>query len=182
MKIYTKGGDKGQTSLLGGTRVAKSSLRIEAYGTVDELNAHIGLLCDQEISAAFKDELISIQENLFVMGSLLACEADPDKFKLKHLGEEDVLDLERKIDLIDQELPVLRNFVLPGGHPAVSQCHVARCVCRRAERLIVTLAEKEVIDGVMIRYLNRFSDFLFVLARKIGRDKGVAEKNWSSGN
>lgn len=182
MKIYTKRGDKGQTSLMGGKRVSKSYLRIEAYGTVDELNAHIGLLCDQGISDHMREDLLKIQNKLFVLGSLLSCEVDPEKFRLRLLQDKDISELERSIDLMENELPVLKNFILPGGHPAVSQCHVARCVCRRAERLVVLLAEKEQVENTIIRYLNRLSDYLFILSRKIGQEKGIKEKNWPSGN
>jgi len=181
MKIYTKGGDKGLTSLLGGRRVPKSNLRIEAYGTVDELNAHIGLLRDQVISKPIQGYLLKIQESLFVLGSLLACETDPEKFSLSNIQDADVISLEEEIDRMNNELPALQHFILPGGHPTVSQCHVARCVCRRAERHIVLLNEIEAVDKVIIRYLNRLSDYLFILARKIGQDLGAIEKKWSSG-
>jgi len=179
MKIYTKGGDKGQTSLLGGKRVLKSNLRIEAYGTIDELNAHIGLLHDQEISDFIKNKLLGIQRRLFEIGAILACEVNPDQFSLSNISDEDIVDLENDIDVMEKELPVLRNFILPGGHPAVSQCHVARCICRRAERHVVFLSESEIVEDVIIRYLNRLSDHLFVLARKIGNDIGINEINWS---
>jgi cob(I)alamin adenosyltransferase len=181
MKIYTKGGDKGLTSLLGGRRVPKSNHRIEAYGTVDELNAHIGLLRDQGISKPIQENLLKVQETLFVLGSRLACETDPEKFSLSNIQDADVINLEEEIDRMNNELPVLRHFILPGGHPTVSQCHVARCVCRRAERHIVLLSEKEAVDKVIIRYLNRLSDYLFILARKISQDLGTQEKKWPSG-
>ena len=178
MKIYTKGGDKGKTSLLGGKRVSKSDIRIEAYGTVDELNANIGLLKDYEISNDYKQSLLKIQNDLFKMGSILACEVDPDQYNLSGIEDSDINEIEKLIDEMENALPVLKNFILPGGDPAVSQCHITRCVCRRAERLIVLLNEEEKIDDVIIRYLNRLSDFLFVLARKIGYDKGINEINW----
>jgi cob(I)alamin adenosyltransferase len=178
MKIYTKGGDKGHTSLLGGKRVSKSDMRIEAYGTVDELNANIGLLKDYDISEDNKVSLLKIQNDLFKMGSVLACEVDPDQYNLPRIEDSDISDIEKNIDEMEKELPVLKNFILPGGDHAVSQCHIARCVCRRAERLIVLLSEEEKTDDVIIRYLNRLSDFLFVLARKIGHDKGINEINW----
>lgn len=178
MKIYTKGGDKGKTSLLGGKRVSKSDIRIEAYGTVDELNANIGLLKDYDISDDHKVSLLKIQNDLFKMGSILACEVDPDKYNLPRIEDSDISEIEKNIDEMEKELPVLKNFILPGGDLAVSQCHIARCVCRRAERLIVLLSEEEETDDVIIRYLNRLSDFLFVLARKIGHDKGINEINW----
>ena len=177
MKIYTKGGDKGKTSLLGGKRVSKSDMRIEAYGTVDELNANIGLLKDYDISNDYKHSLLKIQNDLFKMGSILACEVDPEGYNLSGIEDSDIIEIEKLIDEMENTLPVLKNFILPGGDLAVSQCHIARCVCRRAERLIVLLNEEEKIDDVIIRYLNRLSDFLFVLARKIGYDKGINEIN-----
>jgi cob(I)alamin adenosyltransferase len=182
MKIYTKGGDKGHTSLLSGKRVPKSNLRIEAYGTIDELNSHLGLLRDKNISTAIKEDLLHIQKILFVVGSILSCEVDPETYHLARVREADVAELERGIDTMEKELPVLNNFILPGGHEAVSQCHISRCVCRRAERFVVLLHEEEHIDEVIIQYLNRLSDYLFVLARKIGHDLGIKEINWSSPN
>jgi cob(I)alamin adenosyltransferase len=178
MKIYTKGGDKGKTSLLGGKRVSKSDMRIEAYGTVDELNANIGLLKDYDISDHYKVSLLKIQNDLFKIGSILACEVDPDQYNLSRIQDPDISEIEELIDEMEKELPVLKNFILPGGDLAVSQCHIARCVCRRSERLIVLLSEVEEIGEVIIRYLNRLSDYLFVLARKIGFDKGIKEINW----
>ena len=178
MKIYTKGGDKGKTSLLGGKRVSKSDIRIEAYGTLDELNANIGLLKDYTVSDDLKVNLLKIQHDLFKMGSILACEVDPDQFNLSRIKDSDVIEIETLIDIMEEELPVLKNFILPGGDVAISQCHIARCVCRRAERYIVLLGEGEEVEEVIIRYLNRLSDFLFVLARKIGYDKGINEINW----
>jgi cob(I)alamin adenosyltransferase len=175
MKIYTKGGDKGHTSLLGGKRVPKSDLRIETYGTLDELNAHVGLLRSQKISESIKEDLLTVQNKLFVIGSLLACEIDPDTFGLSKILSKDVAELESRIDTMENELPVLKKFILPGGHLAVSQCHVARSVCRRAERITVLLNEDELIDKKIIIYLNRLSDYLFVLARKIGHDLGIPE-------
>jgi cob(I)alamin adenosyltransferase len=182
MKIYTKGGDKGQTSLLGGKRVLKSNLRIEAYGTIDELNAQIGLLRDQNISDYIKEKLLKTQRTLFVIGALLACEVDPDQFSLSKIGDDDIVDLEKDIDVMEKDLPALKRFILPGGHTSVSLCHVARCICRRAERHVVLLSESEMVEEVIIRYLNRLSDYLFVLARKIGHDIGINEINWSPGS
>lgn len=178
MKIYTKGGDKGKTSLLGGKRVSKSDMRIEAYGTVDELNAQIGLLKDYDISDDLKAILLKIQHDLFKIGSILACEVDPDQYKLSLIQDSDIIEIEKLIDEMEGKLPVLKNFILPGGDIVVSQCHIARCVCRRAERYIVLLSEEEEVQEVIIMYLNRLSDFLFVLARKIGQDKGATEINW----
>lgn len=181
MKIYTKGGDKGKTSLLGGTRVLKSNLRIDAYGTIDELNAHIGLLRDHNINESAKEDLLKIQNTLFIVGSILACEVDPDSFHLPKVQKQDVTWLEQRIDKYEEKLPELKNFILPGGHKAVSQCHIVRCVSRRAERFIVLLNEEEVVDQLIIQYLNRLSDYFFMLARKIGFDLEVDEIPWSPG-
>lgn len=178
MKIYTKTGDKGKTSLLGGTRVAKYHLRIEAYGTVDELNAQIGVLRSCDIDQKTKDVLIRIQTQLFTSGSLLAKEPGNDKVKIPKLKSDAVSFLEDEIDRMDEDLPPMRNFVLPGGHPAVAAAHVARCICRRAERNILHLKdESEVPDPIPV-YLNRLSDFLFVLSRKLTKDLGVEEIPW----
>jgi len=179
MKIYTRTGDKGQTGLLGGTRVAKDSLRIEAYGTVDELNSHIGFLRDHA-NGSLDDELIPIQEILFTVGSRLASgtEEQAEKFKVPALTEEHVASLERAMDLMEAELPEMRNFILPGGHLASSQAHVCRTVCRRAERMVVRLATEEAVPEILVRYLNRLSDHLFVLARSIAHRNGVADTPW----
>jgi cob(I)alamin adenosyltransferase len=179
-KIYTKTGDLGKTSLIGGTKVPKSDIRIETYGTVDELNSHIGLVSDYLNNIQIKIFLKEIQDRLFTIGSSLAC--DPDKepmMKIPDLKEEDVYVLEREIDRMNDELPVMKNFILPGGHPAVSAAHISRCVCRRAERWCVNMQEHEVfVDPRIIRYLNRLSDYLFVLARYIGHILKVAEIVW----
>lgn len=179
MKIYTKTGDKGQTSLVGGTKVSKGHLRIESYGTVDELNSWIGILRDQLQDEAMREELKHIQDTLFVIGSHLATESGKNVSFLPALKEEDTLLLEQSIDLFDSQLEPLKNFILPGGHPLVSQCHVARCVCRRAERLAVRLSEEDEVEGQLIVFLNRLSDYLFTLARKIGKDLGAAELPWN---
>lgn len=179
MKIYTRTGDKGQTSLLGGTRVPKHHARIEAYGTVDELNSHIGMLRD--LSGNLKqDLLIGIQEKLFSLGSRLASanEAEADKFHVPALAEGDITALEQAMDEMDRALPEMRNFILPGGHPAVSQAHICRTVCRRAERLVVAIAEVEPIPEVIVRYLNRLSDLLFVLARWLAHTCHAPEIPW----
>jgi cob(I)alamin adenosyltransferase len=182
LKIYTKTGDKGITSLLGGSKVPKSHERIETYGTVDELNAHIGLLGDHmgEHANATITMLRLIQDRLFTIGSSLAC--DPNKateFKIPDLKEQDIEQLEHEIDQMNLELPPMRNFVLPGGHVAVSQAHVCRCVCRRAERLCVALkAHNEFVDPLVIKYLNRLSDYLFVLSRYAAHVFGVEEVAW----
>lgn len=178
MKIYTKKGDNGETSLIGGTRVPKHSLRIESYGTIDELNSYIGLIRDQAINSFHIKELLEIQDRLFTMGSLLASDPEGVKMKLPELHTKDVEFLERAIDEMDAQLPEMKNFVLPGGHTTVSFCHIARCVCRRAERLVIHLKETEEISEVIIQYLNRLSDYLFVLSRKIGQDLQAKEVPW----
>lgn len=178
MKIYTKKGDSGTTSLLGGSRVPKHHLRIEAYGTVDELNSHIGMIRDLNQSDQVHENLLQIQDRLFTLGSLLALEDDSKKIKLPHLDEEDVRFLENKIDEMDEELPEMRSFVLPGGHQLISATHIARCVCRRAERISVQLSEASKVDELIIRYLNRLSDYLFVLSRKFTKDLDAKEIPW----
>jgi cob(I)alamin adenosyltransferase len=178
MKVYTKTGDKGQTSLFGGKRVPKHDIRIDAYGTVDELNSYIGLIRDQDIDKKSIETLIEVQDRLFTLGSILATEPGNTKVKVPQLHPEDILLLENEIDAMNEHLPEMRSFVLPGGHTAVSFCHVTRCVCRRAERLISNLSENEEIDELVLQYLNRLSDYLFVLARKIVIDKDVKEVEW----
>jgi cob(I)alamin adenosyltransferase len=180
MKIYTKSGDKGSTSLLGGTRVSKDDLRIHAYGTVDELNSYIGLLRDQEVNSGRKAVLKEIQDRLFTLGSSLA--ADPSKSSVKKpdLHASDIEVLEKEIDNIEAGLPELKNFILPGGHTSVSFCHIARCVCRRAERYTVSLDHKSPVDPLIIMYLNRLSDYLFVLARKMAHELNADEILWKS--
>ena len=180
MKIYTKTGDKGLTSLIGGTRVPKSSLRIECYGTVDELNAHIGLVRDQDVNAARRPLLKEIQDRLFTIGSALAADPEKSKMKLPDLHEADVTLLEDEMDRLNLDLPELRAFLLPGGHPAVSQAHVARCVCRRAERLVIHLGEESFVAELVAIYLNRLSDFLFVLSRAMAHELGVEEVTWQA--
>ncbi len=175
MKVYTKTGDKGLTSLFGGQRVPKHHIRIEAYGTVDELNSYIGLIRDQDIDENSIKSLIEIQDRLFTVGSILATEPGNTKVKVPQLKAEDITFLEKEMDKMNEHLPEMRSFVLPGGHTTVSYCHITRCVCRRAERLISHLAEIETIDGMVLQYLNRLSDYLFVLSRKIVADKVVEE-------
>jgi len=177
-KIYTKTGDTGETSLLGGKRLPKNHLRIEAYGTVDELNAYIGLLRDATDDTTVQSWLKVIQDQLFSLGSSLAMEAGQAPI-IQGILDQDIQLLEQRMDDMDERLPELRNFILPGGHPTVSFCHIARCVCRRAERQVVALAHEEPINEIDIRYLNRLSDFLFVLARKLGHDMQVPEHIWS---
>ncbi len=178
MKIYTKTGDKGETSLIGGTRVKKNHERIEAYGTVDELNSFVGLLRDQDISEDVKSQLERIQDRLFVVGSFLASDPHSSKMELPDIEEADVSFLEEKIDNMNNDLPELRNFILPGGNSIVSYCHIARCVCRRAERLVVGLADEVVIPVLLITFLNRLSDYLFVLSRYLGSKLGAQEYLW----
>lgn len=177
LKIYTKKGDLGQTSLFGGRKVSKGYLRIDAYGTVDELNATIGLLRDHLKDENLRSRLKEVQDRLFVLGASLA--ADPQKEVPRiDLLPEDVEMLEKEIDRMDSTLPELRNFILPGGHPTVSFAHLARCVCRRAERLVVTLAGEEPVPAIAIQYLNRLSDYLFILGRRVSADLGIEEIVW----
>ena len=179
MKIYTKTGDQGTTSLFGGKRVSKANLRIDAYGTVDELNSVVGLVRDQEVNSGRQETLTRIQNSLFIIGSILATEPGNEKVKIPALEEADIVFLENEIDMMDADLDPLRFFILPGGHPSVSICHVARTVCRRAERITTALHEGEGNRyPVVIKYLNRLSDFLFVLSRKMGKELGVGETPW----
>ena len=185
MKIYTKTGDKGTTALFGGTRVPKHHIRIDSYGTVDELNSHIGLVRDQDIERHYKDVLAKIQNKLFTVGAILA--TDPEKAILKSgkerlnipkISEADIVLLEQEIDTMNDALPPMTHFVLPGGHQTVSFCHIARCVCRRAERLATALYDLEPFQTETLTYLNRLSDYLFVLARKLSSDLHAEEVKW----
>ncbi len=178
MKIYTKTGDKGQTSLIGGSRVPKYALRIEAYGTVDELNSYIGLIRDQEISDSDKLVLKEIQDRLFTIGSVLATDKENSKVKIPDLHDEDIILLEVEMDKMNEFLPQLKHFVLPGGNQIASFCHIARCVCRRAERNTVHLAEGSPMDENVVIYLNRLSDYLFTLSRKVIFDNKNEENKW----
>ena len=178
MKIYTKTGDKGTTSLIGGTRLSKAHVRIEAYGTVDELNSFIGLLGDQPVNEKRKDILKEIQDRLFTIGSHLASESDKSRRILPDLLEEDIVLLEKEMDLIDGQVPTLRAFILPGGHESVSFGHVARTVCRRAERAVIHLQKEEEVEEIVIRYLNRLSDYLFMLCRIMTHELGIQEVTW----
>ncbi|TDO21029.1 cob(I)yrinic acid a,c-diamide adenosyltransferase [Pedobacter duraquae] len=178
MKIYTKTGDQGQTSLIGGTRVPKYHLRIEAYGTVDELNSYIGLIMCQDIDSHHQQVLKEIQDRLFTVGASLAADPEKSKMKIPDLVATDITLLEEEMDAMNEVLPALKHFVLPGGNTVVSYCHLARCVCRRAERLTVHLASESFVDENMTIYLNRLSDYLFVLARKLNLDAGTAENIW----
>jgi len=177
-KIYTRGGDKGQTSLLGGTRVPKSHDRVEAYGNLDELNSFIGLVRDQDINPHYRDVLGRIQEVLFISEAMVARDPEKEAGKLPEFGEDDIRTLEKEIDEMNNELPRLKHFILPGGHTVVSCCHIARTVCRRAERSLVRLAQNNPVDEIIIRFINRLSDYLFVLARKTGMDAGAEERSW----
>lgn len=181
-KIYTKTGDLGKTSLIGGTKVPKSDTRIESYGTIDELNSFIGLVGDYVQEVSIKGILKEIQDRLFTIGSSLAC--DPDKeplMKIPDLKEQDIKLLENEIDKMNEILPVMKNFILPGGNVAVSTTHIARCVCRRAERLCVGMIESGgFVEPLVIKYLNRLSDYLFVLARYIGHILNVQEIVWKA--
>jgi cob(I)alamin adenosyltransferase len=178
MKIYTKTGDKGTTSLLGGTRVSKANLRIDAYGTLDELNAYIGLLRDQEINHKRQGILKEIQDRLFTLGASLASSPGKDNIKRPDIHLEDVEKLELEIDEMEKNLSPLKNFILPGGHQVVSYCHIARTVCRRAERCTILLNDNEPVEAVLIMYLNRLSDYLFVLGRAIAKELNVEEVLW----
>ena len=185
MKIYTKTGDKGNTALIGGRRVPKHHIRIETYGTIDELNSHLGLLRDGAIDIHDKDILEIIQNNLFTIGAALA--TDPEKDILKNgknrlniskVNSSDIQLLEKEIDDMNIELPEMTHFVLPGGHQTVSFCHIARCVCRRAERIATSLNEVTPLESEILVYLNRLSDYLFVLARKLSQELSAKEVKW----
>jgi cob(I)alamin adenosyltransferase len=178
MKIYTKTGDKGFTSLIGGTRVVKHHIRIESYGTVDELNSYIGLIRDQDIDAHDKEILKHIQDRLFTIGSSLASDPEKSRMIIPDLRLDDIEILEKEMDIMNENLLELKHFILPGGSNAISFCHIARCVCRRAERITVHLAEESTVDEKVNIYLNRLSDYLFTLARKIGNDYKIPENQW----
>lgn len=178
MKVYTKKGDQGETGLIGGTRVSKANVRIDAYGTVDELNSFMGLLRDTAVNDEFKAELIEIQERLFTLGSWLASDPEKSKMKLPEIKEEDVIRLEKSMDKMDDELEPMKFFILPGGHQTVSFCHIARCVCRRAERLVVELDGINSQNPLILIYLNRLSDYLFVYSRYLTKHLGAEEIPW----
>ena len=185
MKIYTKTGDKGMTSLYGGTRVSKFHSRIEAYGTVDELNSYLGLIRSQPMDDHSINVLVKLQHNLFTIGSVLATPPDKakkadgsDRLQLKLITNSDIELLEKEMDAMNEQLPEMNNFVLPGGNTIVSFCHIARCVCRRAERIVALLGAEEPLDPIILIYLNRLSDYLFVLARKLTYDNQVQEIPW----
>ncbi|MCK0157237.1 cob(I)yrinic acid a,c-diamide adenosyltransferase [Cellulophaga sp. F20128] len=185
MKIYTKTGDKGTTALFGGTRVAKHHLRIESYGTIDELNSWMGLIRDQKIDKHYQNIIAIIQDKLFTVGAVLA--TDPKKMILKNgkerlnidkISAADIELLEKEMDAMNEELPEMTHFILPGGHTTVSYCHIARTVCRRAERLASHLNENEPFEASILSFINRLSDYLFVLARKLSKDLDAAEIKW----
>jgi cob(I)alamin adenosyltransferase len=180
MKIYTKTGDKGTTSLIGGTKVSKAHLRIEAYGTVDELNSYIGLCKDLSSDKKSNAVLQEVQDRLFTIGAALACDPEKEtKMKIPDLKEEDITLLEKEIDMMNETLPPMKSFILPGGHITVSHIHISRCICRRAERCCVRLeAEQNEVESIIIKYLNRLSDYLFVLARYAGHLLNITELPW----
>lgn len=178
MKIYTKTGDEGYTSLIGGTRVPKFHPRIESYGTIDELNSYIGLIRDQDIDLHHKGILKEVQDRLFTIGSVLASDPNRSRMIVPDLNPEDVELLEKEMDQMNEKLPELRRFILPGGSTTISFCHLARCVCRRAERLTVQLDRESVVSELIIIYLNRLSDYLFVLSRMLGYTDGIEENEW----
>ncbi len=185
MKIYTKTGDKGTTALFGGTRVPKHHIRIDSYGTIDELNSWLGLISDQEINQHYSTVLHKIQAKLFTVGAILA--TDPEKEILKNgksrlniekISSEDLSFLENEMDTMEASLPPMTHFILPHGHTTVSYCHIARTVCRRAERLATALNEVEPFENNVIAYINRLSDYIFVLARKLSKDLNAKETKW----
>lgn len=178
MKVYTKTGDKGETSLFGGARVSKGNLRIHVYGTVDEVNSYVGLLRDLCTDKSRVDELIRIQDRLFTLGAILATESESAQKRLPKISAQDITYLENGIDAMEKVLEPIKTFVLPGGHPTVSHCHIARCVCRRAERLTVELSSQVEVDELVIQYLNRLSDYLFVLSRFLTKILDAKEIAW----
>lgn len=179
MKIYTKTGDKAETALFTGKRVPKHHIRIESYGTLDELNSWLGLVRDQDIDARSRTVLITIQEKLFTVGAILATEPQKDqRLKISRIAESDISFLEKEIDAMNEVLPPMTHFILPGGHQTVSYCHIARTVCRRGERMISVLNENEPLPDEVLAYVNRLSDFLFVLARKLSAQLKADEIKW----
>ena len=178
MKVYTRKGDEGKTGLIGGTRVPKFALRIDAYGTVDELNSYLGLLRDKAVDESAKLMIITIQDRLFTIGSWLASDPEKGKMQLPEILKEDITLLEEEIDKMDEELEPMRFFVLPGGHETVSFCHITRCVCRRAEHLVTELNEESKLNPLIMAYLNRLSDYLFVYGRFVSAKLGAEEIPW----
>lgn len=182
MKIYTKTGDKGQTSLIGGKRVPKNSARLESYGTIDELNSYLGMIRSFPMDKQVSEELVEIQSRLFDVGGNLATDPETANVKVKlGVAEKDIELLEKAIDRMDAEVPPMKYFVLPGGNQAVSFCHIARTVCRRAERRILDLTAEAPVDDCVIKYINRLSDYLFILSRKVAHDAGIEEMKWVPG-
>ena len=178
MKIYTKKGDKGKTQLLGGSMVDKNHIKLECYGTIDELNAFIGNIYDQKIKTFHKEILFNIQNQLFNLGSIISFDGKKDSIKLPNVKSENIEMMEKAIDTMEESLPMLKNFILPSGHASASICHIARTVCRRAERNLVALGKQQEIDPLHIQYLNRLSDYLFVLARAILKENNATEIEW----
>lgn len=178
MKIYTKKGDKGQTSLIGGSRVPKYNIKVEAYGTIDEVKSYLGLIRDLSEDKEVNDWILAIQEHLFIAESRVAVDSEQALASMPYLKEENIVFLEKSIDQMNQKLPVLRNFILPGGHVLASHTHIARTICRRAERLTLKSTPDGASDELVIKYLNRLSDFLFVLARKFAYDLGSGDVIW----
>jgi len=179
MKIYTKKGDEGKTGLIGGTRVSKNDSKINAYGTVDELNAFVGMLRDSIGNTKYTSQLIEIQDRLFTAGSLLAVSDSGSSMKIPMIEKNDIIDLEKWIDEMDTTLPEMKSFVLPGGHQTVSYCHITRTICRRAERCIVTLSEHTEVDPIILAYFNRLSDYLFTLGRSMAQELNIKETPWN---
>ena len=177
-KIYTKTGDKGKTSLLGGTRVPKYHIRIEAYGTVDELNASMGMLAEKKVLISFLPLIREVQNKLFTLGSILANDPEKSHFEIPGIEEDDIKTLEESIDQLNEQLDPLKNFVLPGGHAANAWAHICRTICRRAERRVVELSDHTELDPKVVRYLNRLSDWLFMVARYASKESGAEEIIW----
>lgn len=178
MKIYSKSGDKGITSLINGKRIPKSHIRIEAYGTIDELISYCGLLNDLYNNNYYRPLLSTIQDKLMTIASILANDSEIQDPSFPQLNEEDISRLEKEIDLIDSKLTPLTSFIIPGGDPLISFCHITRTICRRAERKVSSLSEESEINPLILIYLNRLSDFLFVLARLISNDLNIKEIRW----
>ena len=178
MKVYTKKGDKGQTQLLGGSIVDKDHVKLECYGTIDELNSFIGNIYDQDLKEFHKEILLNIQNQLFNLGSVISFDGIKDKIKLPNITSKNIEMLEKAIDKMEESLPMLKNFILPSGHPTTSKCHIARTVCRRAERNLVTLSKTSEIDNLHLQYLNRLSDYLFVLSRAVLKENNAEEIEW----
>lgn len=178
-RIYTRNGDKGRTSLIGGLRTKKSDLRIEAYGALDELNSFVGLVKDFALEPDLKKNLLAIQTHIFMAGSILAASNAATLKKISGLTDTDVKMLESEIDRMNAQLPVQQNFIIPGGHPVVSYCHIARSICRRAERTMTRLKLDDPKQAMVLKYINRLSDYFFILARYIANELGVDETTWN---